>query len=109
MSDLKPLILHAHATGPNPIKIAAALEYLSVPHTIKMWDLSDDAKTGVKGKTFLSINENGRVQPWVKEYDYAGLLLEDYPLTNGWLKNMGGLQQIKDAYRKIEDASKTCE
>lgn len=61
MSSLKPLILHAHATGPNPIKIAIALELLKLPYEIKMWDFSDNPQTGVKGSTFLAINENGRV------------------------------------------------
>ncbi len=57
----KPLVLHAHTTGPNPIKIAIALEFLSVPYTIKMWDFGDDPDRGVKGATFTKINENGRV------------------------------------------------
>lgn len=60
-STTKPLILHAHATGPNPIKIAMALEFLQTPYTIKMWDFGDDAQTGVKGTSFTKINENGRV------------------------------------------------
>lgn len=60
-SHIKPVILHAHATGPNPIKIAIALESLGVPYTVKSWDFSDNADTGVKGSTFLKINENGRV------------------------------------------------
>jgi len=59
--SLKPLTLHAHATGPNPIKIAMALEFLSLPYTIKMWDFSSDSEKGVKGSTFTKINENGRV------------------------------------------------
>ncbi|KAI1474305.1 glutathione S-transferase [Daldinia eschscholtzii] len=60
-SDIKPLTLHAHATGPNPIKIAAALEFLKLPYTIKMWEFGDDPEKGVKGAAFLKINENGRV------------------------------------------------
>lgn len=61
MSAVKPLILHAHATGPNPIKVAIVLELLSLDYTVKMWDFGDDASNGVKGTTFLKINENGRV------------------------------------------------
>lgn len=57
----KPLKLHAHASGPNPIKLAIALEFLAVPYTIHMWDFSDSASSGVKGSTFLAINPNGRV------------------------------------------------
>lgn len=59
---MQPLILHAHATGPNPIKIAIACEFLSVPYTVKMWDFGEDAEKGVKGAAFLKINENGRVR-----------------------------------------------
>lgn len=61
MSDTKPLKLHAHATGPNPIKIAIALEFLNVPYEVKMWEFGDDPKKGLKGETFTRINENGRV------------------------------------------------
>lgn len=57
----KPLVLHAHASGPNPIKIAMALEFLKVPYTVKMWEFGDDKDKGVKGAAFTAINENGRV------------------------------------------------
>ncbi|KAJ5092004.1 hypothetical protein NUU61_006874 [Penicillium alfredii] len=60
-AHIKPLVLHAHATGPNPIKVAIALESLKVPFVVKHWDFSDDPNTGVKGAMFLKINENGRV------------------------------------------------
>ncbi|KXT09994.1 hypothetical protein AC579_3977 [Pseudocercospora musae] len=56
----KPLTLHAHGTGPNPYKIAAALEFLKVPYEVKLWQFGD-AQNGVKGPVFLKINENGRV------------------------------------------------
>ncbi|GLI78125.1 hypothetical protein PoHVEF18_006427 [Penicillium ochrochloron] len=60
-AHIKPLILHAHATGPNPIKIAIALESLNIPFTVKCWDFSDAPNKGVKSAEFLKINENGRV------------------------------------------------
>jgi glutathione S-transferase len=53
--------LHAHAGGPNPIKVAITLEALHIPYETKHWDLSDDPEKGVKGAKFLEINENGRV------------------------------------------------
>jgi glutathione S-transferase len=59
-SSLKPLILHAHSTGPNPYKVAIALEILSLPYTVKLWDFGD-APNGVKSSTFTKINPNGRV------------------------------------------------
>lgn len=60
-AHIKPLILHAHATGPNPIKIAIALESLNIPFIVKSWDFSDEPNKGVKSAEFLKINENGRV------------------------------------------------
>lgn len=62
-SDIKmqPLVLHAHATGPNPIKIALGLEALHLPYAVQQWQFGDDPNNGVKGTAFLRINENGRV------------------------------------------------
>ncbi|KAI5358948.1 putative glutathione S-transferase, Thioredoxin-like superfamily, glutathione Transferase family [Septoria linicola] len=60
MSSIKPLTLHAHGTGPNPYKVAAALEFLGLPYEVKLWQFGD-ARNGVKGPAFLKINENGRV------------------------------------------------
>ncbi|PSK55296.1 Pre-mRNA-splicing factor SLU7 [Elsinoe australis] len=60
MSNLKPLLLHSHNTGPNPYKVAIVLESLSLPYTVKNWDFGP-ADNGVKGPAFLAINENGRV------------------------------------------------
>ncbi|KAJ6139894.1 hypothetical protein N7471_006380 [Penicillium samsonianum] len=59
-THIKPLILHAHATGPNPVKIAMALEALHIPYEAKQWEFGDDPKKGVKGAEYLKINENGR-------------------------------------------------
>ena len=60
-SNLKPLLLHAHAGGPNPYKVAIVLEALSVPYTAKIWEFGPDPVKGVKGAAFLNLNENGRV------------------------------------------------
>ena len=59
-ANLKPLLLHAHASGPNPYKVAIVLETLSLPYTVKLWDFGP-ADNGVKGPVFTKINENGRV------------------------------------------------
>ncbi|PPJ52803.1 hypothetical protein CBER1_11133 [Cercospora berteroae] len=59
-SSIKPLILHAHGTGPNPFKVAAVLESLNIPYEVKLWQFGD-AANGVKGAQFTKINENGRV------------------------------------------------
>lgn len=58
---MQSLLLHAHATGPNPLKIAIALEALGLPYDVKQWEFGDDPKNGVKGEAFTRINENGRV------------------------------------------------
>jgi glutathione S-transferase len=58
---LKPLTLHAHVSGPNPYKIAIALETLLIPYDVRLWEFGDDPVKGVKGKAFLAINENGRL------------------------------------------------
>lgn len=60
-AHLKPLLLHAHSSGPNPVKVAMALEALHVPYKVKQWEFGADPEKGVKGAKFLQINENGRV------------------------------------------------
>ncbi|KAK3045529.1 hypothetical protein LTR09_012906 [Extremus antarcticus] len=60
-SKSDPLVLHAHFSGPNPYKIAIALEMLSLPYKVKLWEFGDDPIKGVKGEAFLAINENGRL------------------------------------------------
>ena len=59
-SNPKPLVLHAHGTGPNPYKIACALEFLHLPYEVNLWQFGD-GPNGVKGSNFTKINPNGRV------------------------------------------------
>lgn len=70
-NNIKPLILHAHGSGPNPYKVAILLEALQLPYHIKLWEFGD-APNGVKGPKFTKINENGRVRKrhriWVSLY-----------------------------------------
>ena len=61
VDKLKHLTLHAHQSAPNPHKIAIALEILSMPYEVRLWDFGDDPIKGVKGKAFLAFNENGRL------------------------------------------------
>lgn len=61
LSSLKPLLLHAHHTGPNPYKVAVLLQLLGVPYEVRLWQFGDNERNGVKGGDFLAINENGRV------------------------------------------------
>ncbi|KAI4760075.1 thioredoxin-like protein [Aureobasidium sp. EXF-3400] len=220
-SNIKPLTLHAHTTGPNPIKIAIALEKLKLPYEIKLWEFGDNPENGLKGAKFLAINENGRVpaledpnsgvvswesgavmnyirrkydtenklgpqgkseqdvvdfekweyfllttvgpmtgqtnwyrhynevknedalnryaaqtyrcyqvlegqlkktdgesilpggytavdahfEPWIRQHAYAQLSLDDYPLVSKWLKKYGETEEVRAAYKKIQDAA----
>ena len=49
-----------HFAGPNPYKVAIALEILEIPYEVKLWQMSAE-KNGMKGSEFLAVNENGRV------------------------------------------------
>lgn len=57
-SNIKPLILHAHNSGPNPYKVAILLEELQLPYEVKLWDFGD-GPGGVKGPNFTKMNPNG--------------------------------------------------
>jgi glutathione S-transferase len=87
MADkLRPLTLHAHSTGPNPYKIAIALEILSLPYEVRLWDFGDDPQNGVKGKAFLAINENGRV-PALQDPNTGVVSWESGAVMNYLLRN----------------------
>ena len=45
-------------------------------------------------------------EPWVHQYQYAGLSLDQYPKLKAWLEKMKGLKEVKEAYKKIEEAGK---
>lgn len=57
---MKPLLLHAHTSGPNPYKVGILLENLKIPYEVKLWEFGD-GENGLKGPVFTKINENGRV------------------------------------------------
>ncbi|KIX96550.1 uncharacterized protein Z520_07816 [Fonsecaea multimorphosa CBS 102226] len=57
MSSLEPIKVHAHASGPNPWKVAIVLEELGVPYYMHMYsDMAD-----LKKEPYTLINPNGRV------------------------------------------------
>ena len=58
---MKSLLLHGHATSPNPLKVAIVLQYLHVPYEVKIWEFGNDPGRGVKGEDFARISPNGRV------------------------------------------------
>lgn len=54
--SLKPIVLYSHATGPNPWKVAAVLEELSIPYETKFLQFPE-----MKQEPFEKVNPNGRV------------------------------------------------
>lgn len=44
-------------------------------------------------------------EPWVRQHAYAQLSLDDYPLVSKWLKKYGETEEVKAAYKKIQDAT----
>lgn len=54
--SLKPIVLHSHASGPNPWKVAAVLEELNLPYETKFLQFPE-----MKQDPFEKINPNGRV------------------------------------------------
>jgi len=51
----KEIVLHGHAGGPNPWKVALLLEELKLPYTLKLWEFPD-----LKKEPFEKMNPNGR-------------------------------------------------
>lgn len=45
-------------------------------------------------------------EPWVRQYEFAGLSLQKYPNLAKWLENMKSLQTVQQAYEKIKNAPK---
>ena len=69
MSSLKPITLWAHATGPNPWKVAIVLEELGIPYETKFLEMPD-----MKGPEFTKINVNGRV-PAIQDPNNGGFAI----------------------------------
>ena len=40
-------------------------------------------------------------EPWIREYPFSGLSLKEYPYVEKWLKRMGEIQEVQDAYQKV--------
>ena len=44
-------------------------------------------------------------EPWVRQYSFAGLSLDNYPLIAKWLALMDEREEVQEAYAKIKNAS----
>ena len=78
---MKRLLLHGHATSPNPLKVAIALQYLRVPYDVEIWEFGDDPRRGVKGEDFAKISPNGRV-PALQDPNTGVLVWESGAIIN---------------------------
>lgn len=47
--------------------------------------------------------------PWIKQHEYAGLKLDDYPNLAKWLKTLMERKEVSEGYRKIFSAPKAGE
>ena len=78
---MESLVLHGHATSPNPLKVAIVLQYLHVPYEVKIWEFGDDPRRGVKGEDYAQISPNGRV-PAVQDPNTGVLVWESGAIIN---------------------------
>lgn len=44
-------------------------------------------------------------EPWVRQYDFAGLSLDNYPLIKKWLGEMAARDEVQKAYVKIKGSA----
>lgn len=44
-------------------------------------------------------------EPWVRQHAFAQLGIENYPLTQKWLKKIAGMEEVKKAYEKITNGT----
>ncbi|KAL9041837.1 MAG: hypothetical protein Q9214_003969 [Letrouitia sp. 1 TL-2023] len=82
---MKPLVLHAHTSGPNPYKVGIVLESLKIPYEVKLWEFGD-GENGLKGPVFTKINENGRV-PALEDPNTGVVSWESGAVINYILRN----------------------
>lgn len=55
MSEMKPITLYSHASGPNPLKVAIILEELGLKYETIYVGMAD-----IKKEPYVSLNPNGR-------------------------------------------------
>ncbi|THW08586.1 glutathione S-transferase [Aureobasidium pullulans] len=41
-------------------------------------------------------------EPWIRQYGYAGLSLDEYPKVKGWLDRVQGLPEVIKAYEMVK-------
>ena len=101
-NDLKPLTLHALESRPNPAMIAITLEFLSVAYKVQLWEFSDDPQNGIKGKAFLSINDNGTL-PVLQDPNTGVVSLESGAILNHIQRNYDEKRAIGPRGKAAQD------
>jgi len=44
-------------------------------------------------------------EPWVRQFEFAGLSLDKYPRVKKWLREMTAREEVRRAYIKIKGAA----
>ena len=68
-SNIQPITLWGHKTGPNSWKVAFVLEELGIPYEHKFLELAE-----MKKEPFESLNPNGRV-PTIEDPNNGGIVI----------------------------------
>ncbi|KAI0151720.1 thioredoxin-like protein [Xylariaceae sp. FL1272] len=73
-ASLKPIIVHGHCAGPNPLKVRMVLEELGVPFEYRELQFED-----VKSSPYIDLNPNGRV-PTIEDPNTGLTIFESGPI-----------------------------
>lgn len=60
----------------------------------------DGGKCVVAGEKFSIVGMH--FEPWIKQYDYAGLALDEYPKIREWLTSVQAVPELARAYEKVK-------
>lgn len=63
-----------------------------------------DGKWIVAGDDFSFVDMH--FEPWIKQYDYAGLILSQYPKVKTWLSTVQAVPELVRASEKVESGEK---
>lgn len=44
-------------------------------------------------------------EPWVRQYEFAGLSLDKYPNIARWLREITASEEVRQAYTKVKGAA----
>lgn len=95
----------------NPIKNEDALQRYEA-QTYRCFDILKGQLKKSSGKSILETGFSAvdcHFWPWVKQYTYAEMTIDRYPLIQEWLKTIGERNEVKAAYKTVEEAAKKAE